>query len=61
MNDQLLHLLRSVFGYAQFRTPQAEVIATIMAGQDALVLMANRCASRSLRWRAPVPASWSRR
>jgi ATP-dependent DNA helicase RecQ len=39
MNDQLLHLLRSVFGYAQFRTPQAEVIATIMAGQDALVLM----------------------
>jgi len=39
MNDQPLHLLRSVFGYAQFRTPQAEVIATLMAGQDALVLM----------------------
>ncbi len=39
MNDQPLHLLRSVFGYAQFRVPQAEVIATLMAGQDALVLM----------------------
>ena len=39
MNDQPLHLLRSVFGYAQFRSPQAEVIATLMAGQDALVLM----------------------
>ena len=39
MNDQPLHLLRSVFGYAQFRAPQAEVIATLMAGQDALVLM----------------------
>jgi len=39
MNDQPLHLLRSVFGYAQFRPPQAEVIATLMAGQDALVLM----------------------
>ena len=39
MNDQPLHLLRSVFGYEQFRAPQAEVIATLMAGQDALVLM----------------------
>ena len=39
MSDQPLHLLRSVFGYAQFRAPQAEVIATLMAGQDALVLM----------------------
>jgi ATP-dependent DNA helicase RecQ len=39
MNDQPLHLLRSVFGYDQFRAPQAEVIATLMAGQDALVLM----------------------
>ncbi len=29
MNDQPLHLLRSVFGYAQFRAPQAEVIATL--------------------------------
>ena len=39
MNDQPLQLLRNVFGYAQFRAPQAEVIATLMAGQDALVLM----------------------
>jgi ATP-dependent DNA helicase RecQ len=39
MNVQPLHLLRSVFGYDQFRAPQADVIATLMAGQDALVLM----------------------
>jgi ATP-dependent DNA helicase RecQ len=32
-------ILSSVFGYADFRAPQEEVIATLMAGQDALVLM----------------------
>jgi ATP-dependent DNA helicase RecQ len=32
-------ILSSVFGYSAFRTPQEEVIATLMAGQDALVLM----------------------
>jgi ATP-dependent DNA helicase RecQ len=32
-------ILSSVFGYAAFRAPQEEVIATLMAGQDALVLM----------------------
>ncbi len=33
------HILHSVFGYEHFRAPQAEVIDTLMAGQDALVLM----------------------
>ena len=39
MNDQALQILRSTFGYESFRAPQAEVIATLMAGRDALVLM----------------------
>ncbi len=39
MNDQALKILRSVFGYERFRAPQAEVIGTLMAGRDALVLM----------------------
>jgi ATP-dependent DNA helicase RecQ len=33
------HILHSVFGYEHFRHPQEEVIATLMDGQDALVLM----------------------
>lgn len=32
-------ILQSVFGYDDFRPPQAEIINTIMAGNDALVLM----------------------
>ena len=32
-------LLRSIFGYEHFRAPQEEVIRTLLAGQDALVLM----------------------
>ncbi|MEK6662340.1 MAG: DNA helicase RecQ [Pseudomonadota bacterium] len=39
MNDQPHDILRSIFGYEHFRAPQAEVIDTLMAGQDALVLM----------------------
>ena len=39
MENQPLHILRSVFGYERFRAPQEEVIATLMAGGDALVLM----------------------
>ncbi|HLQ24555.1 MAG TPA: DNA helicase RecQ [Acidiferrobacterales bacterium] len=39
MPDQPLHILRTVFGYERFRAPQAEVIHTLMAGGDALVLM----------------------
>ena len=36
---QPLDILRSVFGYEHFRSPQDEVITTLMAGEDALVLM----------------------
>ncbi len=39
MSDSALHILRSVFGYEHFRPPQAEVIATLINGGDALVLM----------------------
>lgn len=34
-----LDILRSVFGYSSFREPQAEIIDTLVAGGDALVLM----------------------
>jgi ATP-dependent DNA helicase RecQ len=39
MDDPARQILRSVFGYERFRPPQDEVIATLMAGDDALVLM----------------------
>ena len=39
MDDHALKILHSVFGYESFRAPQAEVIGTLMAGGDALVLM----------------------
>ncbi len=39
MNNQPRHILHSIFGYEHFRGPQEEVIATLMAGDDALVLM----------------------
>jgi len=39
VNADPLHLLQSVFGYERFRGPQQEVIATLLAGRDALVLM----------------------
>ena len=39
MDDQPLKILHSVFGYERFRAPQEEVIGTLMAGRDALVLM----------------------
>ncbi|MDH4274200.1 MAG: DNA helicase RecQ [Gammaproteobacteria bacterium] len=34
-----LHTLRAVFGYEQFRPPQDEVVATLVEGGDALVVM----------------------
>ncbi len=34
-----LDVLRSVFGYSSFRPPQADIIATLLDGGDALVLM----------------------
>ena len=37
--DAALRLLRSVFGHAAFRLCQEEVIADLLAGRDALVLM----------------------
>ncbi len=37
--DDALHILRSIFGYDQFRLHQADVIATVLDGRDALVLM----------------------
>ncbi len=39
MDDPSRHILHSVFGYEQFRGPQQEVIATLVRGDDALVLM----------------------
>ncbi len=39
MDPQPRHILHSVFGYEHFRGPQEEVIGTLMAGGDALVLM----------------------
>jgi ATP-dependent DNA helicase RecQ len=37
--DPALAILRSVFGYPSFRGQQAEIIAHVIAGGDALVLM----------------------
>ncbi|MEW5838140.1 MAG: DNA helicase RecQ [Pseudomonadota bacterium] len=39
MSPNPLSLLREIFGFESFRAPQDEVIATLMAGEDALVLM----------------------
>jgi ATP-dependent DNA helicase RecQ len=33
------HILNTVFGYSQFRHHQAEIVATVLSGGDALVLM----------------------
>ncbi|MCR6492389.1 hypothetical protein LJB74_07985 [Cellulomonas sp. P24] len=58
-----LDVLRRVFGYEAFRGDQAEIIDTVVAGGDALVLMptggGSPCATRSLRWSGPAPASSS--
>jgi len=37
--DEARRILREVFGYEQFRPPQDAVIASLLAGRDALVLM----------------------
>ncbi|MBU2887530.1 DNA helicase RecQ [Gilvimarinus agarilyticus] len=39
MTQTALQTLQSTFGYEAFRGPQAEIIETVIAGQDALVLM----------------------
>lgn len=36
---QALDILHKVFGYSSFRPPQGEIIDTLIAGEDALVLM----------------------
>lgn len=39
MNDKALEILKTVFGYDQFRGDQQTVIDTLVAGEDTLVLM----------------------
>lgn len=39
MLEQALHILNTVYGYPQFRGHQADAIATVLEGGDALVLM----------------------
>ncbi len=39
MINQAEEILKHTFGYANFRGQQKEVIETVLAGQDALVLM----------------------
>ena len=39
MNKTALSVLNTVFGYPEFRSPQDEVIETIINGENALVLM----------------------
>jgi len=39
MPDQAAHILRSVFGYDSFRPSQREIVAHLIDGRDALVLM----------------------
>ena len=38
-DEQALQILRTVFGYQAFRSPQEEVVQTLIQGGDALVLM----------------------
>ncbi|HNB90136.1 MAG TPA: hypothetical protein PLP91_07085, partial [Plasticicumulans sp.] len=39
MSDPALRILRTVFGYDAFRGAQAEIVAHVAGGGDALVLM----------------------
>jgi ATP-dependent DNA helicase RecQ len=39
VTDTPEHILRTVFGYAEFRTNQKQAIDTVLAGRDAFVLM----------------------
>ena len=39
MTDTAAHILRSVFGYQEFRSNQQQVIDTVLRGDDAFVLM----------------------
>lgn len=37
--DRLRQTLQQIWGYAEFRSPQAEIVASILAGRDALIVM----------------------
>ncbi|MEX1032466.1 MAG: DNA helicase RecQ [Cellvibrionaceae bacterium] len=39
MSNEPLHILQETFGYPAFRPPQEDIIRTMLAGRDALVLM----------------------
>ena len=39
MMQEAYNILESVFGYTAFRSPQDEVIAALLEGKDAFVLM----------------------
>src|SRR5687768_6887746 len=53
MTDQALDLLRRVFGHADFRGPQREVVDRLVAGGDCLVLMPTG-AGKSLCYQVPA-------
>ena len=55
MQNDPLHLLRTVFGYDSFRGQQAAIIDTVCAGGDALVLMPTG-AGKSLCFQIPALA-----
>ncbi|MFZ5843246.1 MAG: DNA helicase RecQ [Pseudomonadota bacterium] len=55
MQNDPLHLLRTVFGYDRFRGQQAAIIDTVCAGGDALVLMPTG-AGKSLCFQIPALA-----
>ncbi|HEX4909265.1 MAG TPA: RecQ family ATP-dependent DNA helicase, partial [Permianibacter sp.] len=55
MQNDPLHLLRTVFGYDSFRGQQAAIIDTVCAGADALVLMPTG-AGKSLCFQIPALA-----
>jgi ATP-dependent DNA helicase RecQ len=56
-----LQILQEVFGYADFRGPQADIVDHVVDGGDALVLMptggASRCATRFRPLHGGVPAT----
>ena len=63
--DRALDLLRDVFGFPAFRGAQAEIVAHVAGGGDALVLMPTG-GGKSLCYQMPVAAArrapaWSSR